>query len=134
MSRLSSRTRPSAENRRELGRQGEDTAAQWYERAGYRIAARNWRCSEGEIDLVVVAPDGETVVICEVKTRSSTSFGSPEEAVTLTKQRRLRRLAARWLSQQPPGRTPSWSVRFDVVAVMSDRSGTLVADVFQDAF
>jgi putative endonuclease len=134
MSRLPPGTRPASDNRRDLGRRGEDAAAQWYVRAGYRIAARNWRCSEGEIDLVAVEPGGGTIVICEVKTRSSTSFGSPEEAVTLTKQRRLRRLATRWLARQRPHRAAARSVRFDVVAVMSDRSGALVVDVVQDAF
>ena len=117
-----------------LGREGEQAAAEYLEKSGFRILARNWRCSEGEIDLVAVEPGGGTIVICEVKTRSSTSFGSPEEAVTVTKQRRLRRLATRWLSHQPPHHAPARSVRFDVAAVMSDRSGALVVDVVQDAF
>jgi putative endonuclease len=134
MSKLPSGNRSGSDNRRDLGRRGEDAAAQWYVRAGYRIAARNWRCSEGEIDLVAIEPGRGTIVICEVKTRSSTAFGSPEEAVTLTKQRRLRRLATRWLSHERPHRAPAWSVRFDVVAVMSDHTGALVVDVVEDAF
>ena len=78
-----------------LGAAGEDLAAAWYEANGYRILARNWRCREGEIDLVCLRD--RVVVICEVKTRSSDAFGHPAEAVTPAKQQRLRVLAGRWL-------------------------------------
>jgi putative endonuclease len=125
---------PPIDGRRERGRRGEEAAARWYGRAGYRIVARNWRCADGEIDLVAVDPVADVVVICEVKTRSSARFGRPEEAVTPVKQRRLRRLSARWLSQQRPHGTPTRSVRFDVAAVWDDGAGDLVVDVFQDAF
>src|ERR1700722_5972991 len=81
--------------RRELGRRGEDAVAAWDTTAGDDGVARNWRCAGGEIDLVALGPDG-VVVVCEVKTRSSTAYGSPLEAVTVTKQRRLRQLGARW--------------------------------------
>jgi putative endonuclease len=124
---------PAIDGRRERGRRGEEAAARWYVRAGYRIVARNWRCSGGEIDLVAVDPVTAVVVICEVKTRSSARFGRPEEAVTPAKQRRLRRLAALWLSQQRSHGTPTRSVRFDVAAVW-DEAGDLVVDVLQDAF
>jgi putative endonuclease len=127
-----SKSLSAPDRRRELGRRGEDAAARWYVRAGYRVEACNWRCSDGEIDLI--ATDGAVVVICEVKTRSSTAFGTPEEAVTAAKQRRLRRLAARWLSDQRAHGSPTRSVRFDVAAVCGDRSGALVVDVVQDAF
>ena len=96
------------------------------------VEARNWRCADGEIDLI--AAHRGVVVICEVKTRSSTAFGSPEESVTAAKQQRLRRLAARWLAHQRAGGFPRRSVRFDVAAVWPDRSGDLVVDVVQDAF
>ena len=84
-----------ADGRRHLGSRGEEAAVRWYEEAGYTVLDRNWRCPEGEIDLIAVEPAGGVVVICGVKTRSSTVFGAPEEAVTVAKQRRLRRLAAR---------------------------------------
>jgi putative endonuclease len=125
------------EGRRRLGRRGEEAAAQWYSGAGYTVVDRNWRCSAGEIDLVALEPGGSVVVICEVKTRSSTSFGSPAEAVTVAKQRRLRRLAALWLAGQRtagPPRPTVRAVRFDVAAVMADRTGELVVDVVEDAF
>ena len=79
-----------------MGRRGEDAVARWYEARGYVVVARNWRSRSGELDLVVRC-DG-LLVFCEVKTRSSNAFGSPLEAVTPTKARRLRRLAAEWLA------------------------------------
>jgi putative endonuclease len=127
----------AAESRRRLGRRGEMATARWYSGAGYTIVDRNWRCPAGEIDLVALEPGGSVVVICEVKTRSSTSFGSPAEAVTVAKQRRLRRLAALWLAGQRTAGSPRptvRAVRFDVAAVMADRTGALVVEVVEDAF
>ena len=77
---------------------------------------RNWRCREGELD--VVATDGATVVVVEVKTRTGTGFGRPEEAVTPRKLARVRRVAQRWLAEH---RVRWVEVRFDVVAVLVDR-------------
>ena len=101
--------------RRALGAHGEGRAARWYEARGYTVLDRNWRCREGELDLVLAR--GRTVVFCEVKTRSSDAFGSPAEAVTRTKQLRLRRLAMRWLDEHEVA--PS-NVRFDVAGVVGD--------------
>ncbi len=102
--------------RRRLGALGEAMAADWYEAAGYRVLARNWRCAHGEIDLVCRL--GGTVVICEVKARRSSAYGSPSEAVTPAKRRRLRRLAALWLREQG---VRCREVRFDVAAVTGGR-------------
>jgi putative endonuclease len=102
--------------RLELGRAGEDAAAAWYERRGYTVVARNWRCREGELDLVVT--DGRHLVFVEVKTRATDRFGLPAEAVTLAKQRRLRGLAARFLANT--GARAS-RLRFDVVAILAGR-------------
>jgi len=109
-----SRSGPAA--RRALGATGERLAAEWYERSGYELLDRNWRCRDGEIDLV--CRRGTTVVVCEVKTRASVSFGTPVEAVTATKQRRIRRLAAQWLRDHSVGCN---EVRFDVAAVRDGR-------------
>ncbi len=79
----------------ELGREGEQVAAEYLERAGLRILDRNWRCADGEID--IVAAERQVMVVCEVKTRSGSQFGSPLEAITRNKRARLRRLASRWL-------------------------------------
>lgn len=99
--------------RQALGRAGEDLAAAWYEARGYTIVARNWRCREGEIDLVVRR--GRTLVVCEVKTRSSTAFGAPYEAVTPAKQARLRGLALAFLKAN---RVRGAQLRFDVASVL----------------
>jgi putative endonuclease len=115
-------------SRQRLGARGEDRAADWYRAAGYAVVARNWRCAEGELDLVVGRP-GE-LVFCEVKTRASDRFGVPAEAVTVAKRRRLRTLAARFLADHPlDAGTTARSVRFDVVAV---RGSTV--DVIEAAF
>jgi putative endonuclease len=86
---------PVAEHRRLLGQRGEDMAARHLTRRGLVLLDRNWRCEAGEIDLVL--RDGQVLVICEVKTRTSTDYGDPLEAVDRRKVDRLRRLAARWL-------------------------------------
>ncbi|HSL59786.1 MAG TPA: YraN family protein [Acidimicrobiales bacterium] len=102
--------------RLERGAAGEALAADWYVEQGYAVLDRNWRCRDGELDLVL--RQGRTTVFCEVKTRTSTAFGSPAEAVTPTKQRRIRRLAAQWLGAHPEARG---DVRFDVASVLAGR-------------
>ena len=99
--------------RRALGAHGEELAARWYRERGYEVVDRNWRCREGEID--VVARRGRTVVVCEVKTRRSDAYGSPAAAVTAAKQRRLRRLALAWLDAHGAG---GCALRFDVACVV----------------
>ncbi len=101
-----------------VGGFGEETAARHLVAQGMAILDRNWRCDLGEIDLV--ARDRDVLVVCEVKTRRGDLFGSPAEAVTPRKAARLRRLAARWLSEHPL--TPA-DVRIDVVGVLLPRSG-----------
>ena len=81
---------------REVGDQGERLAGEHLEALGWQVVERNWRCREGELDIVAVDPEG-TLVFCEVKTRRSTRFGTPVESVTPEKARRLRRLAWGWL-------------------------------------
>lgn len=106
-----------------LGQIGEQRAGRWYQQHGFTVAATNWHCREGELDLVVVR--GSLVVFCEVKSRSSTRWGPPAAAVTPAKQRKLRLAAQRWLAEN------RWfdTVRFDVAEVV----GTKV-DVIENAF
>ena len=116
--------------RRALGDEGEDLVARWYADAGYRVLDRNWRCREGELDVIVAR--GPVLVFCEVKTRRGTAFGSPAEAVTATKQRRIRGLAMRWLDAHPEARTRT--LRFDVASVLAARGVPPVIDVIEAAF
>jgi putative endonuclease len=121
--------------RRPLGAQGEDAVAEWYRRTHYEILARNWRCPAGELDLVARGEAGDVIVFCEVKTRLSNRFGTGFEAVTVSKQQRLRRLAAQWLAtrrQTEPVRFTR--VRFDVAAVTRSSSGSLEVEMLEDAF
>ncbi len=102
--------------RQARGAYGERRAAQWYRDAGYEVLARNWRDGRaGELDLVVARP-GE-IVFVEVKARATDAFGVAE-AVTPTKQARIRRLAAAWVQAHPPARA---RLRFDVVCVVGAR-------------
>ena len=102
----------------DLGREGEQVAAEYLERAGLRILERNWRSAEGEID--IVAAERQVLVVCEVKTRSGTRFGTPLEAITRHKQARLRRLAARWLVANG---VLFDEVRIDVIGLIRDAAG-----------
>jgi putative endonuclease len=101
-----------------VGRYGEQVAADHLEAAGLVILERNWRCREGELD--IIARDGAELVFVEVKTRSSLAFGSPAEAVGPSKSARIRQLALRYLmARREAGDEASWSaLRFDVVAVL----------------
>jgi putative endonuclease len=119
-----------ADRRRSLGVAGEDAVAAWYSNAGYALLDRNWRCREGELDLVVARD--RAVVFCEVKTRRGTAFGAPFEAVTLSKQRRIRTLALRWLTEHPEYRAPE--LRFDVASVLATPGTAPVIDVLEAAF
>jgi putative endonuclease len=106
-----------------LGRQGEQAAVDYLERAGLRVLDRNWRCAEGEID--IVAAERGVLVICEVKTRSGTRFGSPLEAITRSKRARLRRLAIRWLVAHG---VLFDEVRIDVIGLLRDQAGHFLVE------
>ena len=106
-----------------LGAYGETLAARQLVAGGMVLLDRNWRCEAGEIDLVL--RDGDVLVVCEVKTRSSLACGSPHEAVTVSKVDRMRRLAERW--QEDHGVRPT-DVRLDYVAVVRPRRGPSVVD------
>jgi putative endonuclease len=100
----------------ELGRRGEDLAARYLEDAGYRLIERNWRCRQGEID--IIARTADTLIFVEVKTRSSVAFGHPFEAITATKLARLRRLAGAWCAERSVGVA---RIRLDAIAVIVQR-------------
>ena len=97
----------------DLGRRGEEVAAQWFAQHGYSILDRNWRCRAGELDLVVRRDD--MTIFVEVKTRTSVAFGHPFEAITRAKAARLRRLAAEWCAAHEGGIA---GLRIDAIAII----------------
>lgn len=101
-----------------LGRYGEDVAARFLAAAGFVVLERNWRCELGELD--IVAREGDVLVVCEVKTRRGTGYGSPLEAVTPGKAARLRRLTGRWLAEHP---VHADEVRIDAIGVLAPGRG-----------
>jgi len=103
--------------------------AEWYAGRGVALLDRNWRVRAGEIDLVLA--DGPTVVFCEVKTRRHHGFGTPFDAVTPAKQRRLRGLAVTWLRERA---LRAADLRFDVAAVTWPADGEPVVEVVVGAF
>lgn len=134
-----------------LGRFGEDVAVRHLAQAGLTVLERNWRCREGELD--VVALDGDVLAVCEVKTRAEGGFQHPAQAITEAKADRLRRLAQRWLDERwpvhrarlrpstagvpgvcarPPAvrsaPPPPGGVRIDLVAVVGRRRGAAVVE------
>jgi putative endonuclease len=113
----------------ELGALGERIAAAHLTDAGLRLLDRNWRCREGELD--IVAREGSAIVFCEVKTRRALGYGHPVEAVTPAKQRRLRLLAQRWLAAHDE-HAPD--LRFDVVGVLVGGDGPAVVTHLPGAF
>ena len=98
--------------RREVGVRGEELAADFLKGRGYRILQRNYRCRQGELD--IIARHGECLVFVEVRTKTSSDFGTPEESVTCSKKEKLISLANVYL-QNLDAQPRSW--RIDVVAV-----------------
>ncbi len=116
------------DDRRGLGRRGEEFAARQLEGKGFDIVARNWRCETGELDLV--ARDGECLVLVEVRTRRGRSLGTPEESITPAKQARLIDLSEAYV--QETGWPGDW--RIDVVAIEMDRRGLVLrVDHYENA-
>jgi putative endonuclease len=113
----------------ELGRRGEAIAARYLVDAGMRVVERNWRCPQGEID--IIARDADELVFVEVKTRSSTAFGHPLEAITSRKLARLRRLATAWCAEHPG---PHDRVRIDAVAVVAPAFGAVLVEHLKRVF
>lgn len=107
--------------RNEIGRLGEDIAVAYLETGGFQVLDRNWFGPSGELDVVVYDPGQDAVVAVEVKTRSGRAFGTPAEAVTPRKVRRLRVLLAQWLARHE---VHADEVRIDVVAVELDPAGS----------
>ncbi len=114
---------------KELGREGEKLACRFLRRKGYRIKERNYCSSLGEID--IVAWDKGTMAFVEVKTRKTNEYGYPQDAVTRSKQQRMRRVALTYLKKSRWER----DCRFDVVSILVDSEGKVAAiELIKDAF
>ena len=108
---------PKTQSKQQLGVRGEDLACAELERQGMQVLERNWRCRLGEIDIVAaeVGGAGLTLVFCEVKCRSGLGFGHPLEAITFTKMRTLRQLAALWMREH---HVKASTIRLDAIGVV----------------
>lgn len=113
MSEHPSGNAPTRPRNIDIGRRGEDIAAHWLVARGMTVLERNWRCRDGEVDIVAV--DADVVVLVEVKTRTGPVGGHPFEAITPRKVARLRRLAVRWCAEHPT--SGPRRIRLDAVAV-----------------
>jgi len=111
-----------------LGKEGERVAEQYLRKKGYRVVERNYRCSAGEVDLIVL--DRRVIVFVEVKTRTDHRFGTPLEAVELRKQHKMIQAAQFFLSQK---KLHQRDARFDVVGISWPGGEPLVEHV-QNAF
>jgi putative endonuclease len=114
----------SSDVRHQLGRLGEQLAAEHLVRRGFGIVERNYRTRWGELD--IIAFDGTTLAFCEVKTRRlAPGAGHPFDALGYTKRSRVRKMACRWLCERSD-RPYAEELRFDAIGVNFDRSGKLV--------
>lgn len=114
----------------EVGKTGEDLAANWYKKQGFRIVERNYRTRFGEIDLIVQKND-KWIVFVEVKTRTGDSLGRPCEAVDIRKQKKLIAAAKQYIAYLPEG---SEQLRFDVMEVFPDKKGNERFNCIENAF
>jgi len=108
----------TAASRQAMGRYGEEVAERYLIEQGLVVLDRNWRGAAGEIDLVL--REGDTLVVCEVKTRFGSAYGTPHQAITPVKLERLKRLAAEWVAEHglfPP------ATRIDLVAILRPDRG-----------
>ena len=112
-----------------LGRRGEEAAVDFLRKKGYRIIERNYRSRAGEID--IVAEEGSSLAFVEVKTRRSTHFGLPEEAVSYEKRRHLTRVASGYLTHH---HIKEAKCRFDVVSVLMNENGIKEIQLIKNAF
>jgi putative endonuclease len=116
-------------SRIEIGRSGEEAAVEFLKQNGYRIIQRNYKNKLGEID--IVAKDDNTLCFIEVKTRTSFTFGYPQEAITLTKQKKINKVAMSYLKQYNLLNNPA---RFDIISVVLNNQNKFDIDIIKDAF
>jgi len=117
--------------RQKLGREGEKRAEKFLLSKGYKVIERNFKTPFGEIDLIAYA--GKVLVFIEVKARTSYNFGSPEDAISPEKKRKISRVASLYLKAK---RLNGVDCRFDVVALILDRGreNSYTIKLIKDAF
>jgi len=114
----------------DLGKWGEETAISYLKQKGYVTLAHDWRMGHRDIDIIVVTPDGATVVFVEVKTRTSDAITSPEDAVTLNKMRSIGLCANSYVKTNNEQR----ELRFDIVTIIRRGDGEPTIEHIIDAF
>lgn len=116
-------------DRKTLGRRGEDTACRALKKDKYTIIEKNWRCRLGEID-IIARDKNKVLCFIEVKAKSSGSFGYPEEAVTLWKQKKLLSAAYSYMESK---KLQAGDVRFDVVSVdLAKNESRIIKNAFDE--
>jgi putative endonuclease len=121
----------SAVSPAQLGKMGEELAALFLEGQGLVVLSKNWRCPEGELDIVAVDRRTGLLVVCEVKTRSGTAYGKPAEAVDYMKATRIRRLTHRWRAAY---RIAYCDTRFDIISILWPGHGPARVEHLRGAF
>ncbi len=117
------------QERLDLGKLGEEQAASWLKKEGYRVIARNYRNTFGEID--IIAQDGKCLCFIEVRTRTKDWHGHPFESISLVKQKKIIRAARGYLSEYGDD---DIDARFDVVAVVPGEAGGFTVELIKNAF
>ncbi len=112
-----------------LGKSGEKIALRYLEGQKYRVVARNFRLFRGEID--IIAYDRKTLVFIEVKTRKSTDFGLPEESVTPSKQKQIKKIAQWFLTKNDLDEV---ECRFDIISLIFNEDAGYSIRHIKDAF
>ncbi len=109
------------DQRKELGKRGEETAADYLAGKGYRIIDRNYKCRVGELD--IIAMEGETLIFIEVKTRKDLSYGLPCESITATKKWHISRAVGYYTAIH---KLEDLNMRIDVVEVLATKAGMYI--------
>ncbi|KXK37749.1 MAG: YraN family protein [Saprospiraceae bacterium] len=111
-----------------IGKRGEDHAVAFLQEAGYDILERNWRFSKAEID--IIAKDGDILVFVEVKTKSYTYFGAPEESVSAHKEALMIDAAGQYMESI----NHEWEIRFDIISIVLNKDDQFEITHYKDAF
>ena len=118
-----------SKSHRKIGDEGEDLAVEYLEKKGWMIIDRNYFFEKAEVD--IVATDGQFIIFTEVKWRSGTFFGRPEEHVTPAKEKNIKKAAEAWVYER---KMETAMVRFDVIAIVQKQGDKPEISHFEDAF